>query len=391
MLSTYNRTQLGDILCDLRSYLCDDSPALSLRPGAYTSPELWQLEQERIFYRSWVLAAHADQLAKAGDYVALSVAGEPVLVVRDGAGELHAMSPVCRHRCMPLVQPGSGHTDELTCQYHRWRYGLDGRLIGAPHMAANRDFEPRQCRLPRFAVATWNGFVWVNLDAGAEPIGAHLDMVAAEFANYRLDTLVQIDSFAEEWQANWKLVLENAHENYHVLGLHEQTLEPLVPGGGDIGVRQYSPWVLRGVIPFTTAMRAESLILNEVQKTNLLLLLTFPTGGFFAMPDWVLWISFIPLSIDRTQVLGGLLTTPELAAGTNAAAGTQPARQLMTMAMVDKINEEDRIGLEAVQRVVSSRFAERGHLSPKEQPGMLAFYRNLAHALVGGGADDGHS
>ncbi|MGH3563851.1 MAG: SRPBCC family protein, partial [Mycobacterium sp.] len=111
-------------------------------------------------------------------------------------------------------------------------------------------------------------------------------------------------------------------------------------------------------------------------------LLTFPTGGFFGMLDWVLWISFIPLSIDRTQVLGGLLTTPELATGA-AAARTQLGEQVMV------VNEEDRIGLEAVQRSVGSRFAERGHLSPKEQPGMLAFYRNLADALLGGGVDDG--
>ncbi|REO25683.1 aromatic ring-hydroxylating dioxygenase subunit alpha, partial [Mycobacterium tuberculosis] len=76
------------------------------------------------------------------------------------------------------------------------------------------------------------------------------------------------------------------------------------------------------------------------------------------------------------QVLGGVLTTPELAA--DAAATAQTSQFVMAM-----INDEDRLGLEAVQVGAGSRFAERGHLSSKEWPGMLAFYRNLAMALVG--------
>ncbi|KAA1250412.1 aromatic ring-hydroxylating dioxygenase subunit alpha [Mycobacterium simiae] len=376
MLSNDNRVGLGNILADLRGYLDDNPPALTLPPGAYTSPELWQLERERIFNRSWVLIAHVDQLAETGDYVAVSIAGERVMVVRGGDGELRAISPICRHRLMPLVETGAGHTDALTCRYHRWRYGLDGRLRGAPHMAGNKEFDPRDCRLPQFAVNTWKGLVWVNLDAAAEPIGAHLDLADGEFANYRLDDLVQIDSWMLQWRANWKLVSENGHENYHVLGLHQQTLEPFVPGAGDLDVRQYSPWALRIRVPFTFPADAKSLQLTEVQKANLSVLWTFPHSALAAAGERVAWFSFIPLSIDRVQVLGGVLTTPEVAA--DSAATAQTGQFMMAM-----INDEDRLGLEAVQLGTGSRFAQRGHLSPKERPGMLAFYRNLAEALVG--------
>jgi phenylpropionate dioxygenase-like ring-hydroxylating dioxygenase large terminal subunit len=231
-LSIDNRAGLGDLLNDIRGYLDDDPPALSLPPGAYISEELRQLERERIFNRSWILVAHVDQLAETGDYVAVSIAGEPVVVTRARDGKLHALSSICRHRLMPLVETGVGRTDALTCQYHLWRYGLDGRLRGAPYMAGNKDFNARDCQLPRFAVATWNGLVWVNLDRDAEPIGAHLDLAADEFANYRLGDLVQVESWSHEWRANWKVALENAHENYHVLGLHRQSLQPIVPGGG---------------------------------------------------------------------------------------------------------------------------------------------------------------
>lgn len=367
MLSTDNRAELGDILTDIGDYLDDNPPALSLPPAAYTSSELWQLERERIFNRSWMLVAHVDQLAKTGDYVTVSVAGEPVMVVRDVDGQLHALSPICRHRLMLMVEPGAGRIDTLTCQYHLWRYGLDGRLRGAPHMAANLDFNRRECRLPQFAVATWNGLVWINLDADAEPIAAHLDLTDDEFAGYRLGEMVQVESWSHEWRANWKVAAENGHENYHVLGLHRQTLEPFVPGGGDLDVRQYSRWALRLRVPFTVPVEAKSLQLNEVQKSNLVVLWTFPNSALAIAGERVVWFGFIPQSIDRVQVLGGVLTTPELAA--DAAATAQTSQFVMAM-----INDEDRLGLEAVQVGAGSRFAERGHLSSKEWPGMLAFY-----------------
>ena len=375
MLSTDNH--VSSLLDDLSGYLGDEPPALSLPPSAYTSTELWGLERDRIFHRSWMLVAHLDQLAQTGDYVSVSIAGEPVVVTRAADGELYALSPICRHRLMPLVEPGAGRTDALTCQYHLWKYGLDGRLRGAPYMAGNKDFEPKDCRLPQFAVAVWNGMVWVNLDADADPIGPHLDLAADEFANYRLDELVQVDSWTLEWRTNWKLAMENGHENYHVLGLHRETLEPFMPGGGDIYVRSYSPWVLHARIPFVAPVQPESLTLNDIQKRNGMVLLAFPTSAFIGLADQVVWLSFIPLTIDRIQVIGGVLTTPDLAAGSDAVARTQQAVTAM-------INDEDRMGLEAVQRGVASRFAQRGHLSPKEQPGVLAFYRNLAHALLGG-------
>lgn len=187
-----------EVLEELRRYLDPDPPALSLPPRAYTDPEIWRLEQERVFTRTWMLIAHVDQLAEVGDYVSVSVAGEPVVVSRAKDGELHALSPICRHRLMPLVEPGAGRTDAFTCPYHLWKYGLDGQLRGAPYMGGNKEFDPKDCRLPRFAVAEWNGLIWVNLDANAEPIGAHLDLVAEHFTEYRLGDMIQVDSWALE-------------------------------------------------------------------------------------------------------------------------------------------------------------------------------------------------
>ncbi|MFI9407726.1 aromatic ring-hydroxylating dioxygenase subunit alpha [Nocardia sp. NPDC052316] len=375
-MSTLITSGTGEILSALQQYREDDPPALTLPPSAYTSPELWELERERIFNRCWYLVAHVGQLATAGDYVAVSIAGEPVVVTRAKDDALHAMSPICRHRLMPLVEPGAGRTDAFTCQYHLWKYGLDGRLRGAPYMSGNKRFEPKDCRLPQFAVAEWNGMVFVNLDANADPIGAHLDLATHQFANYRLSEMVQVDSWSYEWQTNWKSVMENGHENYHVIGLHRETLEPFMPGGSDMFVEQYSPWVLHARIPFVASVQPEVLTLNEIQRANGMVLLTFPSSAFIGVSDQIVWFSFLPTAIDRVHVVGGVLTMPELVGVSEAVTRTRQAATAM-------INDEDRFGLEAVQRGVASRFAERGHLSPKEQPGVLAFYRNLAHAMLG--------
>lgn len=160
--------EVAALLDELRRYL-DLAPQLSLPPRAFTSPELYELERTRIFGRSWVLIAHRDDFAP-NSYVSVDVAGEQVVVTRDADGVLHGMSPICRHRMMPLVEPGAaGSAESFTCPYHLWRYGLDGRLIGATHMRKNPDFDPKSCRLPAFAVEEWHGFVYVNLDAAAAP------------------------------------------------------------------------------------------------------------------------------------------------------------------------------------------------------------------------------
>lgn len=367
---------VAEIRAELRRYLDDDPPRISLPPAAYTSPPWYELERTEVFGRSWLLVAHADQLAVPGDYVALTVAGEPIVVARDTDHALHALSSVCRHRMSPVVATGAGRADAFTCPYHLWRYGLDGRLLGAPFMRGNPAFDPAGCRLPQFAVEQWNGFVYVNLDAGAEPLRPHLAGIDADLANYRLDDMVQVATWTEEWQVNWKLAVENAHENYHVMGLHPNTVALIMPRGADMDVRVDGRWALRLLSPFREPVEPQALRLTDEQKANMYNCFVFPSGSVATFGDSVVWISFLPLAIDRTEVRGGLLMPPSLLDGIDRET---LAKESEADAAV--VNEEDQRGLEAVQRAVASRFAAPGHLSPKE-PGVLAFYQNLARTLA---------
>ncbi|MFB6555101.1 aromatic ring-hydroxylating dioxygenase subunit alpha [Streptomyces sp. NPDC056405] len=368
--------EVAALLDELRRYL-ELAPQLSLPPRAFTSPELYELERTRVFGRSWVLVAHRDDLAEPNSYVSFDIAGEQVVVTRDADGVLHGMSPICRHRMMPLVESGAvGSAESFTCPYHLWRYGLDGRLIGATHMRKNPDFDPRSCRLPAFAVEEWHGFVYVNLDAAAAPLAPRLSRISDDLANYRLDDMAQLGSWSEEWACNWKVAVENAHENYHVLGFHPETLGPSTPGGSDTDVRVDSPWALRLLIRFAKPQDAYVLPLTAEEKAHLYGFFVFPAASLAAAGEMVIWLSLIPQTIDRTLVRGGILVPRAALDGADLDEMRRQAESYAGM-----INSEDRHGLEAVQRAVGSRFAGRGHLSPKE-PGVVAFYQSLARALL---------
>ncbi|PXX59774.1 phenylpropionate dioxygenase-like ring-hydroxylating dioxygenase large terminal subunit [Nocardia tenerifensis] len=367
---------VAELLTEVRGYAEPDPPALSLPPQMFTSPEVYELERERIFQRSWIMVAHTDQLVAAGDYVALSIAGEPVAITRGEDGRLHGMSPVCRHRAMPLVEPGEGTVKDFTCSYHLWRYNLDGSLRAATYMRDNPDFEPATCRLPGFAVREWHGLIFVNLDAEARSFEPDLAIVDTEMTNYRLDDMVQVNHWTEEWGCNWKVAVENGYENYHAIGLHPETVRPLMTGGIDMTVHLDSPWVARLLSAAGTPFETPNLPLTEAERSIMYSYRMFPCGAVATFGESIAWISIIPLSLDRTQVRGGTLVPRQ--------ALEHVSREVMRKeveSITSVINAEDQAGMEAVQRTLHSRFIERGHLSTKE-PGVLAFYRQLALALT---------
>src|SRR5437764_11293432 len=100
----------------------------------FVSPEIFAEEQEKIFSRNCLLVGHQSQLEKSGDFFLATIAGESLIVVRDQRSEIRGFYNVCRHRGTRLKEDAFGHTLTIQCPYHAWTYGLDGRLIGAPHM-----------------------------------------------------------------------------------------------------------------------------------------------------------------------------------------------------------------------------------------------------------------
>ena len=199
-----------------------------LPPVLYTSPEFFEFERRAIFQREWLCVGRADQLAEPGDFRCITIAGEPLIVVRDADGELRVMSAVCRHRGMVLAE-GSGNCRRFTCPYHHWSYGLDGKLLGTPAMDRAVGFDPAEHGLVELKTELWQGFVMANFDPGAAPFGSTMAKIDAMLENYGLETTTTLEGKTIPGLAwNWKVMMENFNDPYHASRLHGplQTFAP---------------------------------------------------------------------------------------------------------------------------------------------------------------------
>ncbi|MBC7736654.1 MAG: Rieske (2Fe-2S) protein, partial [Candidatus Saccharibacteria bacterium] len=105
--------------------------ARAMPKSVYTDPAFLALEEKHIFARDWLSAGRAEVLKAPGDYLTMTISGEPVIILRDKDGALRGLSNVCRHRMSTLLE-GSGNVRSIVCPYHAWTYNLDGSLRGAP-------------------------------------------------------------------------------------------------------------------------------------------------------------------------------------------------------------------------------------------------------------------
>ncbi|HEX2045184.1 MAG TPA: aromatic ring-hydroxylating dioxygenase subunit alpha, partial [Gaiellaceae bacterium] len=187
----------------------------------YDDPAILRLEQERIFARSWQYAGRAELVAEPGSFFACFAGRIPLVVVRDGAGELRAFVNVCRHRGH-VVAEGAGRRETLQCPYHAWTYGLDGALRAAPRSEREPDFEASAFSLLPVSVATWGPLVFVNPDAEAAPLVDALGELPRRVGESGLELERLRFRERSEWEvrANWKLCCENFLECYHCQVAH---------------------------------------------------------------------------------------------------------------------------------------------------------------------------
>src|SRR5262249_30182300 len=154
----------------------------------YTDPALYELERTRIFGRTWQPVGRLEQVRNAGDYFTSSVAGTPIVVVRDRAGGLRAFYNVCRHRAGP-VAVGCRTRQSLTCRYHGWTYGLDGCLLNTPEFDGVVGFDKKDSGLLPLSVDTFGPIVFVHMGQDAPPLRSLLGRIPEETARFALERM----------------------------------------------------------------------------------------------------------------------------------------------------------------------------------------------------------
>jgi len=189
-------------------------------------------ERERAWFEAgWVLVGSTVQLESPGDFLTAQLVDQPLLVVRQADGPIRAFHNVCSHRGRRLVDDTAGTAQRFRCTFHEWTYSLDGQLRGVPHGTTFPDLDRSACGLKSVRVAEWNRLVFVNLDGGAEPLADYLGPMKDCFAGW-FETPRLVSSRSFEHGCNWKLLLDNFYEFYHLDGLHPQRTGKLVPEHG---------------------------------------------------------------------------------------------------------------------------------------------------------------
>lgn len=200
----------------------------------YNDSEIFTLEKERLFGRSWLFVAHESEVPQPGDYVVRHVLEDSFIISRDDKGEVRAMFNMCLHRGMQVCRAEMGNASHFRCPYHGWSYRNDGRIVGLPfHKEAyggEAGFARKgQTLLPAPAIDTYNGLIFISLDADAPPLEEFL----GDFAFY-LDYYTKQSSSGIElrgpqrWRvkANWKIGAENfAGDMYHTPQTHTSVVE----------------------------------------------------------------------------------------------------------------------------------------------------------------------
>jgi phenylpropionate dioxygenase-like ring-hydroxylating dioxygenase large terminal subunit len=208
--------------------LSDEAAGTHMLPrGCYASPEFFVFEQQAVFGRSWLCVGRDDQIPNAGDYLAVTVASEPLLVVRAEDGTVRALSAVCQHRGQVLACESGSTRRSFRCPLHFWTYDLEGRLMNAPRMGGPEAVEVlrKSIRLPSIRLELWHGFMFVNLDPDAAPLAPSLAKLEPTWANYEAADLVTIPPVpaAQPVPWNWKVQLENFTDAYHPEFVHRGT------------------------------------------------------------------------------------------------------------------------------------------------------------------------
>ena len=193
--------------------------AATLPAFAYTDPAILAAEKERIFRRSWEPVGSVYDVRQPGSFFTAEVASAPIVVTRDVSGVLRGFYNVCRHRAGP-VAIGKGARKSLTCRYHGWTYGLDGRLVTTPELGDVKDFD-RACNgLLPVRVETWGPLVFACLDENAPSLLSVLGDIPKQSAAHDLATMRPVARRDYEIACNWKVYVDNFLEGYHLPTIH---------------------------------------------------------------------------------------------------------------------------------------------------------------------------
>ena len=315
----------------------------------YVDPALWPVERRHIFAGSWQFLTHESAVAEPRSWRADVLAGYPVIVVRGDDGLLRAFHNVCRHRAGPLTRGDGGVCDgALTCQYHGWKYTLDGRLRLARDFGAAADFDPRDFGLFPVRLTVWRGLVFAGIGDGLPDLAARMAPLDARLGEVDWSGLKVGLRRKHVLDCNWKTYVENYLEGYHVPNVHPSL-------DAEIQSDKYRVSIDGRVVLHDAPPRAHDTVYNGVWGW------VWPNIAINCYQSGLMIERMSPSGHLRTE-LDYLYLTP----------GGEPVPE-DTLAMSDEVTAEDKWITEKVQENLNAGVYDVGRLSPRHEIAITAF------------------
>ena len=333
----------------------------------YTDPRIAALERERVFGAVWQVVGRSDQVARAGQFFTIEVAGEPLVIVRGADGLLRGFFNVCRHHAAAVATADAGTAQAFRCPYHGWTYALDGALKGTPDFAGVCQFDRASNGLVPVRVHIWESFVFVCLEPSGPELEEQLADLTPRFSALNVPSLHFHERREYTLDCNWKVFVDNYLDGgYHVPYLHK----------GLNSVLEYSQYTIengeRYCLQSSPIVRSGEAADVEATRTG------DRAHYYWIYPNFMINVYegvmdtnlVLPLGPQRTRVIFDFYF-----------AEPQSSNADESIAVSDLVQREDVAVCEAVQRGLSSRAYGAGRLSVRREAGEHLFHRLLARDL----------
>lgn len=374
----------------------------TLIPDAYSSPEFFALEQEKVMASSWVAVGTTSEVDVPGRCLVARIAGRSVLVTRNADGELRAFHNVCRHRATKLLADDAEHVgrrNRIQCPYHAWTYDLDGACLGTPLFEGSdipagqeaifdtseaRDFDKADYGLLPVAVASWGFLVFVSLEPDPEPLTTHLGDLPERFAGYRLEEWTPQRRRTYEVAANYKLIGENFMEYYHLPWVHPELSR--VSKFSD-HYRWQGPGMYTGMTTTPVSRNSDDggwdgLLpvggLDAADADAGRFVWLFPNVALVVLPNHAFVLFNRPLAANRTVETAVILTHPDSMAHPDAAAGLDQLEKFW-----DLVNRQDLEIVERVQEGIENPAYRGGRMCFRFEEPLHRFQNMVIDRMVG--------
>jgi carnitine monooxygenase subunit len=341
----------------------------SLPAWIYHDPEFFELEKQVIFRQAWQLVCHQNDVPNAGDYHSFEFMGESVITLRGEDGQIRSFHNACRHRAARLLDESKGHCGRrITCPYHAWTYGLDGRLIAIPQKEAFKGLDFGRHGLVSLDQEIYLGFVFVRFEPGLPSVKEMAAPYAHELEAYRMEELVPNGRVTlRPRHVNWKNVADNYSDGLHINVAHpgltrlfgrgygieaKPWIDKMWGGLRDIPSSNWSERLYQKYLPRVAHLPADRQRLWTYFKL-------WPNVAFDIYPDQIDFMQFLPVSSTETLVREIAYVHPD-------SRREMKATRYLNWRINRRVSIEDKALIERVQAGMGSSGYTVGPLSDGE-------------------------